>query len=67
MYIQVDTQYDQVRKDVQKPHAEQNIGVVERDLLRDLHHHQDDAQVRSVEHKMRESQLAMWFSQDSSL
>jgi hypothetical protein len=45
LYVKVDTCDDQVRNDVQRADTHEDVGVIERNLFRHLHHHQDDHQV----------------------
>ena len=42
---QVDPHNEDVGQDIQSTDAHQNIGVIEGNLLGQLHHHQDDGQV----------------------
>ena len=45
MYVEGDGQYQQVGKDVKTSDAHQDLGVIERYLLGDLHHAEDDHQI----------------------
>ncbi len=45
MHIGVDANDDHVRENVPRSHDVHDIGVLERDLLGDLHHHKDDDQI----------------------
>lgn len=52
--IIVKTKDDQVRSDVENAHSHQNLGVVEGDSFRDLHHPEDDHQVGAENSQLRE-------------
>lgn len=48
LYVDVDAQDEDVGEDVEGSHAEKNLRIIERYLLRYLHHPQDDDHIRSV-------------------
>lgn len=45
LYVEVDTSNYGIGEDVQRAHAVEDIWVIERNLLRDLHKRQDDEKV----------------------
>jgi hypothetical protein len=48
LHVKVDTCNDQVRNDVRHADSREDVRVIERNLLGDLHHHKDDHQVGTV-------------------
>lgn len=49
LYVQVDSCNDQVRDDVRHAYTHEDVRVIERNLLRHLHHHKDEHQVGAVD------------------
>ena len=47
--VQIEAQDSHVGHDIHPTDQSQDVGVIERDLLRQLHHHQDDTQAGSRE------------------
>ena len=48
LYVNVDSCDDQVRNDVCRADTHKDVRVIERNLLRHLHHHKDNHQVGTV-------------------
>ena len=48
MDVEVDAGDDEVREDVESADTHQDVLILERDLLRHLHHPKDDDQVRAA-------------------
>ena len=46
--VEVDAHDDEIAEDIECAHSHEDVGIIEGDLFRDLHHPQDDDQVGSA-------------------